>query len=205
MTNPTLTPTPTPTQAQQVAAWAQIERHLAALDWEPPVTADAIDRLLARMPPRHRDEPLADWLRRGFGLALGETATAAPAAPARIVPLTRRIQGRVRLLGQALAWAAAEAEAAIPSLPGHLDLNTGAVRIEFAHTDGQIQVTLKALGHTLARLKGREVAVTGPEGVTQLLGEVTLGPRGEGRFEVADDPETRLQLRRLQVWEIEPA
>ncbi len=193
-----------PSLEEQGAAWRLINGRLAALDWAPPVTPEQIDRLRARMPRRGADEPVASWLRRSFGLASPEVATGGHTG-ARIIPFLRPPRGRFRPLGQALAWAAAEPGEGPPPLPERLDIGPGAFRVGLAVGRGRIRVTLEALGFTLARLAGREVAVTGPEGLSQLLALVTLDARGEGAFDLADDAQTRRLLLRLQVGEIEPA
>lgn len=186
---------PIPTQDEQRAAWDRIERRLAALDWEPPLTPALLDRLVAQLPTRAADEPLVDWLGRAFPPA------AAP-ADARIIPMQRRPRARPRLLGRALAWAAADAPLEVPALPTHLVLDPGGLRVDFREADGVIHLTLQALGFTLARLRGLEVALTGPDGVSQPLALVTLDARGAGHCAVPDSPETRRLLLRLQVWEL---
>lgn len=193
---------------QQRAAWQRIEYRIAALDWAPPVSREQIERLRAqmqaRMPARGADEPLADWLRRGLRPASAGTAPAARPG-ARIIPFLTPPLGRFRPLGQALAWAAAEAGDGPPALPERIEIGTGAFRIGFATGDGNIHVTLEALGFTLVRLAGQTVAVTGPDGLTQLIAQVTLNARGEGAFKLADSADTRRLLLRLQVGEIEPS
>jgi len=189
---------------EQRVAWHLIAGRIAALDWAPPVTPEQIDRLRARMPARGADEPVAHWLRRAFGLASDGAATGGRTG-ARVIPFLRPPRGRFRPLGQALAWAAAEAGEGRPPLPECLDIGPGALRVGLAAGQGLIRVTLEALGFTLARLAGREVAVTGPEGLSQLLALVTLDARGEGAFELADDAQTRRLLLSVQIGEIEPA
>ncbi|MBK1720090.1 hypothetical protein [Thiocystis violacea] len=193
-----------PTQQEQNVAWQLIAKRSATLDWSPPVTTDEIDRLLARMPTRNDAEPLMDWLWRAFGQPEAGAA-APPSAPARILPFVRPPCGRFRPLGQILAWAAAAVDDAPPSLPERLDIGPGVFRVAFAGDRQRIRVTLEALGFTLARLAGRTVAVTGPEGLTQLLAMVTLDARGEGSFELEDTVEIRRLLLCLQVGEIEPS
>lgn len=204
MTDHTLTPT------QLCIALSEIRRRIAVLDWTAPVSAMEIDRLHRRMPPRHPDEPLADWLRRGVGpAAAGPGAAAATPidhqGPAQVIAFVPRPGRPARLIGEALAWAAAELDSSAPPLPERLTIGNKAFTAAFMPADGSIRVEIQALGRVLVRLRRREIAVTGPGGLSEVLTTLTLGPRGEGHFEIPDTPQARRLLLRLQVWEIEPA
>jgi hypothetical protein len=196
----------TPVAREHRALWSAVERRLAALDWDSPVTLEQAQALLDGMPQRDSDENLESWLHRSFGLALGSAARQdASLAPAdKVVPFLRPPGGRLRVIGQALAWAAAERDERSPTLPERMEIGRGAFRVQFAADGGNIRVTLEALGFELARLAGQEVAVTGPGGIGQLLALVDLDMRGEGEFEVADTPEARALLLQMQIGELEP-
>jgi hypothetical protein len=198
MTNQTLTP------AEQRRALDEIARRIAALDWTAPVAELEIDRLHASMPTRQPDEPLADWLRRGFGLSAAATAPAAPARTGQVLAFVPRPDRRAWLVGQTLALAAAGVETAAPPLPETLRIGDGAFAVELKPADGTVRVAIQALGRTLVRLRKRDVAICGPEGLDKILAILTLGPRGDGRFEIPDTQESRRLLLGLQVWEIEP-
>lgn len=193
----------TPTKEQQTLAWNLIRCRAAALDWAPPVSGDEIGRLLAQMPAHGSEEPLGNWLRRGFGLP-AEPVAAESRPVAQVLAFLRPPRGTFQPLGQVLAWAAAPPGEGLPQLPARVEIGPGRFRVVFEVLEDRIRVKLEALGFTLARLAGREVAVCGPQGLDQLLALVTLDARGEAVFELPDDAEMRRLLLQVQLGEIGP-
>ena len=195
-----------PSAIEHRALCSALQRRVAALDWDPPVTPEQAQALVDRMPRRNWDEALASWLYRSFGLLHGAMAghRATPSLRDDLVAFLPPPAGRFRAIGQALAWAAAEPDQESPALPQRLEIGRGAFRVHFGVRAGSIRVTLESLGFELARLAGREVAVTGPQGIGQLLALLILDPQGEGQFEVPDTPRTRSLLLQMQIGELEP-
>jgi hypothetical protein len=167
------------------------------------VTDAEIDRLLEWMPRRHPGEDLAAWLQRTcrFPAASKPPDTR---TTAQIIPFKRPPARPVRFIGQVLAYAAAEVGQDLPSLPDQVEIGPGEFRVRFGVEEGQVHVRLEALGFTLARMIGREVAATGPGGLAELIAVVRLDVRGEGAFVLPDGPAARRLLLQLRLGEIEP-
>lgn len=193
---------PNPPVEHRQAALRELAHRLFAVDWVAPITPDEIDRLHALMPPRQRQESLTDWLDRGLRPVRppAETGTRAP-----VLRFRPRPSRPVRLVAESLAWAAAGPSPATPPLPERLEIGDKCFFAAFRLEGDMVLVSLQALGRTLLELRGKAVVVTGPEGISQTLAELTLGPRGEGHFRCPDNAEVRALLLAIKVWRLDEA
>jgi hypothetical protein len=176
--------------------WRTAERRLRLVDPAPPLAMASVDALLDAMGPRRPDESLREWLDR--------TRTRAPVVErpsAEIIAFNPRLQ-RFRPVAEIVRLAADSAgtELALPS--GELETTDGRFRLMVEGDEGQVEITVQALGFAADEFAGRTLGLAG-EGETVPVAVLVLDEDGDGEVRLADTPALRRALLKPALGVIE--
>lgn len=146
-----------------------VSRRFDSIDWQLPLTPEALEEVYAQLPKRYADEEMAAWLRR-VRQNLSQ----------RFTPTTTIIRR-------------AAASGAVTSAV--LYTQDEALRVAIDVQSGQIIVTVTALGLAIDRYAHRRIGITSRQGLEDYIAVIDLNDEGEGTaiFE-ADDVVRQLFL-----------